>query len=178
MDRITHPATRRSLDEYAQIRYLDPSECCFKKTEGGFLSLSIGEKEQYERVDLARAFPLSDSDSYISVRDSEGNEIGMLESLSRFSDSTRRLLEEELGRRYFTPVIEKIRSIEEEFGYSYWDVDTSAGQRRFTVRRGHNNLVQLGGRRVLVIDVDGNRFEIEDYTSIDSRYSRLIESLL
>ena len=52
MDRITHPATRRSLDEYAQIRYLDPSECCFKKTEGGFLSLSIGEKEQYERVDL------------------------------------------------------------------------------------------------------------------------------
>ena len=42
----------------------------------------------------------------------------------------------------------------------------------------HNNLVQLGGRRVLVIDVDGNRFEIEDYTSIDSRYSRLIESLL
>ena len=99
MDRITHPATRRSLDEYAQIRYLDPSECCFKKTEGGFLSLSIGEKEQYERVDLVRAFPLSDSDSYISVRDSEGNEIGMLESLSRFSDSTRRLLEEELGRR-------------------------------------------------------------------------------
>ena len=75
-------------------------------------------------------------------------------------------------------MIEKIRSIEEEFGYSYWDVDTSAGQRRFTVRRGHNNLVQLGGRRVLVIDVDGNRFEIEDYTSIDSRYSRLIESLL
>lgn len=170
--------TENILEEFAQIRYLDSSACRFERAEGGFLRLTIGESEQYERVDLSRAFPLSDTNNYISVRDPEGREIGMIESLDQFPDSTKHLLVEELDRRYFTPAIKKIRSIEEEFGYSYWDVETDAGQRRFTVRRGHNSLVQIGDSRVLVIDVDGNRFEMENYMSLDPRYSRLIESLL
>jgi len=168
----------QSLKEYVEIRYLRPAECRFERGRGGFLSLELDSGEKYERVNLHRAFPLSDCDSYISVRDSESKEIGIIESLREFDEATRRLITEELDRRYFAPVITSIRSIEEEFGYSYWDVMTDAGPRRFTVRRGHGSLLQIGDARVLVVDVDGNRYEIEDYTKLQSRHSRLVESLL
>lgn len=168
----------QSLREYVEIRYLRPAECRFERGRGGFLSLELDTGEKYERVNLHRAFPLSDCDSYISVRDSESKEIGIIESLREFDEATRRLITEELDRRYFAPVITSIRSIEEEFGYSYWDVMTNAGPRRFTVRRGHGSLLQIGDARVLVVDVDGNRYEIEDYTKLQSRHSRLVESLL
>lgn len=168
----------RNLEEYAEIRYLDPSACRFERDEGGFLKLRIGDSEEYARVDLSRAFPLSNQDSYISIRDAEGNEIGIIESLGGFTEPVRALLSEELDRRYFTPVIQRIRSIREEFGYSYWDVETNAGPRRFTVRGGHGSLIPLAETRVIIVDVDGNRFEIEDYTKLSPKHSRLIESLL
>jgi hypothetical protein len=167
-----------SLQDYAEIRYLDPSACRFERGEGGFLKLKIGESEEYARVDLSRAFPLSNQDSYVSVRDAEGKEIGIIESLRGFSEPVRALLAEELDRRYFTPVVQRVRSIKEEFGYSYWEVETSAGPRRFTVRGGHGSLIPLSETRILVVDVDGNRFEIEDYTRLGSKHSRLVESLL
>lgn len=168
----------QNLKEYVQIRYIRPSVCRFERGQGGFLKLDLDSGERYERVNLHRAFPLSDRDSYISVRDTESKEIGVIESLVEFDEATQRLIAEDLDRRYFTPVIRSVRSIEEEFGYSYWEVMTDAGPRRFTVRRGRGSLIQIGDNRVLVIDVDGNRFEIEDYTRLGARHSRVVESLL
>lgn len=39
-----------------------------------------------------------------------------------------------MALRYFTPVIQKIHSIKEENGFSYWDTETDRGACRFTVR--------------------------------------------
>ncbi len=41
-----------------------------------------------------------------------------------------------MALRYFTPVIQKIHSIKEENGFSYWDTETDRGACRFTVRMG------------------------------------------
>ena len=167
-----------SLSDYVDIRYLDPAEAKFEETPGGFVRLTIGADEIYPRVALYRAFPFTYLDRYISVRDVEGKEIGMIRELGEFGEETAQLILRELDRRYFTPVISRIESIKEEFGYAYWNVVTDAGPRRFTVRDMQQSVLLLSTYHVLIIDVDGNRFEIPDYQELDARSRKYIEDLL
>ncbi|MDE0447368.1 MAG: DUF1854 domain-containing protein [Spirochaetaceae bacterium] len=165
----------------AEVRMLDPRALRFTATDGGFLALTVtGDTgaEHYPRINAFRTFPLSAADHYLSLRAPDGNEIGMLESLADLRSDQAALLRHELERRYFTPVIERIRSLKEEFGYSYWLVDTDAGQRRFTVQSGKNNVTAVSDTRLLIVDVDGNRFFVDDYRSLDRNVLRTLETLL
>ena len=158
--------------------YLDPDRAVFSKTAGGFLSLKIGRKKPYPRVNLYRSFPLSRPHDLISVRDAEDHEIALIESLQDFPASAIRLIEEELDRRYFAPVIRNLISLKEEFGYTYWDTQTDAGPCRFTVKSGENSVTPLGESTLLIVDVDGNRFEFPDFHKADAKSMKLIEAML
>ena len=165
----------------SKTRMLQAGELQFAATAGGFLSLTVssgGNPEHYPRINAFRAFPLSAADRFISLRDLDGNEIGILESLADLVSAQAALLRAELERRYFTPVIQGVRSLKEEFGYSYWLVDTDAGQRRFTVQSGKNNVTVVDERRLLIVDVDGNRFTVPDYTRLERGVLRTLETLL
>ena len=165
----------------SEVRLLPAGALRFAATAGGFLALTVSAGEQAEhfpRINAYRTFPLSDADRYISLRDADGNEIGILESLTDLARDQEDLLRAELERRYFTPVIQQVRSVKEEFGYSYWLVDTDAGPRRFTVQSGKNNVTVVAERRLLIVDVDGNRFSIADYTRLDRSVLRTLETLL
>ena len=161
-----------------QMQLLDPRECQFERTRGGLLALETGSGEgavKHARVDVYRSFPLSDARSWISVRDADGNELGLIEDLELFSRQQAELIEAELQRRYFSPVIERVVSLKEEFGYSYWEVRTDAGSRRFTVQNGKGNIQLVGEHRMLIVDVDGNRFDLVDYRSLDTPHLRVLE---
>lgn len=159
------------------LRYITSKEAHFYKNSGGFLGLKLKDID-YERVSLHRAFPLSYSSRYISVKDKEGKEIGIIEALEEFPSDIVDLFNEELDRRYFLPKVVKINSIKEEFGYSYWDVVTDLGAKRFTIKKDNSSFLNVKDNRILVIDVDGNRYEISDYTKLDSKSYKLIELLL
>ncbi len=137
-----------------------------------------GKDEKYDRVGLHRAFPFNYEREYISVRTTEGKEIGMIRNIDDYPANIVEIFLYELDRRYFTPYIQKINSIKEEFGYTYWDVLTDSGPRRFTVQNIHNNLIQISDVRILVLDVDGNRFEIPDSAKLDVKSLKMIERLL
>lgn len=162
------------------LRMLRPADLSLERTAGGFVALTVRgeEPERYERIDAFRAFPLSAADAYVSLRDPDGGEIGMIESLDDLAPEQAAILRGELDRRYFTPRIERIRELKEEFGYSYWTVDTDAGRRRFTVQSGKNNVTAVGAGRLVIVDVDGNRFEVADYTGLDRSVLRTLEGLL
>ena len=165
----------------ADVRLLAAGELHFAATAGGFLALTVtggGRTEHYPRINAYRTFPLSAADRYLSLRDADGKEIGLLESLADLPREQAALLHQELERRYFTPAIERVRSVKEEFGYSYWLVDTDAGARRFTVQSGKNNVTVVDERRLLIVDVDGNRFSVDDYTRLDRGVLRTLETLL
>ena len=139
--------------------------------------MKIGRKRPIPRINVFRPFPLSGENKLISVRDAEDQEIGLIADLDDFPHATRRLIEDELDRRYFTPVIKEIVSLKDEFGYTYWDVITDSGSRRFTVK-GRDNSVSLHSPNTLLIaDVDGNRFELPEYQVLGSKYMRIIEAL-
>lgn len=167
----------QGLEAYADIRFLRPDECTFARTVGGLLSLRVDDTV-YENVSLHRAFPFSYGDDYLSVRDKDGNEIGMIRTLAEFPHETQRLLRDELERRYFAPHIQRIVRIKEEFGYAYWEVETDRGPRRFTIRGVQESVLPIDEDRILIIDVDGNRFEIPSVSALDPRSYRFIEPLL
>ncbi|MDI6617111.1 MAG: DUF1854 domain-containing protein [Clostridiales bacterium] len=160
-----------------EIRFLKAKDTAFTRTPGGFLALKISNGESYPRVNLFRSFPFSHPKEYISVRDEEDKEIGIIRNIEDFPDDAVKLFEEEFKRRYFAPVIKKINSVKDEFGYSYWDVDTDAGICRFTVQ-GRYNVISLGNGRVIISDVDGNRFEIPNYRLLDEKSIKRLEIYL
>lgn len=154
---------KQAVEENIAIRWITDDNAVFTATPGGFLQMEFGGKA-YSRVAVHRCFPFSDPDRYISIREPEGDgrEIGLIDDMGKLSDQTRALLEDQLALRYFIPKILRVREIKEEYGYSYWDVQTDRGDCRFTVRMGGSNVYAIGKNRYLVNDLDGNRFEIPD----------------
>lgn len=166
-----------ALAEYAEIRFLKPEECQFHMTQGGFLALKSGE-EEYSVVSAYRSFPLTLGDRFISVRDDKEKEIGIIADLSEFPSDQANLVQAELERRYFTPIIERIAKMKEEFGHIYWDVETNKGPRRFTTRGHHDSIIPVSDTRLLILDVDGNRYEILDYRELDPKSAKQVEILM
>lgn len=157
----------KETEEMLRVRYLSDENAVFSRTGTGFLSLRIGE-EFYPRVMVVRMFPFSDKNEFISVRTAEerSKEIGIVEKLSQVSSETARMLEEQLTLRYFTPVIEKIIKIKDEYGFAYWNVMTNHGACNFTIRMGGNSVIHLSDVRILIMDIDENRFEIPDINNL------------
>ena len=167
---------RRSIE-------LTPDNARFYPSEGGLISLTItndkGEVEDFERVVVLRSFPITDPDEYLSIREPDmkerGEEIGIIENINLFDEDTRKLLLEELDRRYFVPKIYKILSVKEKFESSYWEVKTSAGDVTFVMRNPFSNIRVLEDGRVFMNDIDGNCFEIPDPKKLDPYSYKKIE---
>lgn len=166
------------LEQYVDIRFLEPEECSFELKQGGFLSLGLKSGEKYPRVNLYKAFPFTSADEYISVRDNDGKEIGIIRSIHDFPGTVIKYIETEIERRYFAPSIKELVSVKEEFGYSYWEVVTDAGPCRFTVKGGTQNIIHVDNQRIMIIDVDGTRYDIPDVNKLDEKSMKKIETFL
>ena len=164
---------------------LTPQNAHFVPSKGCMISLTReheeGEPEFFERVVVMRSFPITAPDEFLSVREPDtrkkgrGAEIGMIRRLSDFDDATRAIINAELELRYFTPVIQKILSVKEKFGYSYWEAETTAGKVSFVLNNPFSNIRVLEDQRIYISDMDGNSFVIPDPTALDRASYRRIE---
>ncbi|HEY4390042.1 MAG TPA: DUF1854 domain-containing protein [Paenibacillus sp.] len=162
------------LAQAAQIRYLSAGDVVFTRTEGHMLNVKIGTGE-YPGVYIHCSFPHTNKRIYLSIRTVDNEEIGMIRSLDDFPEETQRLLEEQVQLRYFAPEITKVLSVKEEFGYSYWEAETSSGLCRFTVREGGGNVKLMNANRLLIVDVDGNRFIIPYLDRLSDKEFKMVE---
>ena len=137
--------------------------------------MTVRNERSYIRVRPVHAFPMAYPDNYISLLDIKNEEVAFIKDLKDLDKESRRVIEEELTRRYLKAKIKRVHSIQMEFGVTYWDVSTDRGDREFVIR-GHENTHWATDKRLLITDVDGNRFEIMDYTQLDPHSSRLIET--
>ena len=146
-----------------ELRYLTKENAVFARTKGGFVSLEYAGK-MYERINVYRTFPVTSPEEYISIREAneKAREIGMVEKLSALEKDQAEMLREQLRLRYFTPEIVKVIDIKTEYGYGYFNVVTNFGACRFTIHNGGGAVVSLSDRRIMITDLDGNRFEIPD----------------
>ena len=58
-----------------------------------------------------------------------------------------------------------------------WDVETDRGPHHFDMRD-RDDVRLVAGNRLLIIDADGNRYEVPDYSRLDSRSRGILEQLL
>ncbi len=167
-------------EEMLRLRYLNRENAVFKKTSGGFVSLdTFGE--HYDRVRVVRSFPFTDPTHYISIRvaDEKSKEIGMILDIGKDVDAeTKAMLEEQMNLRYFTPIITKIKDIKDEYGHAYFDVETNEGPCKFVIYMNSSSVVHLTDTRLLITDLDGNRFEIPDYSKFSAKELKKLDLFL
>lgn len=157
-------ALKKESEEILEMRFLTGENAEFTRTPGGFIALKTGDKE-YPRVGVYLTFPLTNPEEFISIReaDEKAKEIGLIESLSKFPKEQQEMLREQIKLRYFMPVITKVLDVKDEYGYAYWNVVTTFGACRFTTQMSGDVVIHLSDSRLLVTDIDGNRYEIPDF---------------
>ena len=136
--------------------------------------MTLEGERSWTKISPARTFPLSDPEHYIGFLDGGGKDIGMLYDPSQLDHDSRRVVEEEVERRYFVPVIDRVISVKEEFGAVYWNVETDRGEKEIVVRNLRDNMQELSATRIIITDVDGNRYEIPDVTKMDNKSQGII----
>ena len=101
-------------------------------------------------------------------------EIGIVQDIQKMDPQSRKVAEEELEMMYFIPKITRINRIKSERGSYKWIVETDRGEREFDIRH-REDIRMLESNRVIVKDIDGNRFEIPNYSRLDPRSRSMLE---
>ena len=158
---------KKESEELLEMRFLNRDNAVFARTAGGFVSLKTKEKE-YDRVGVYLTFPLTNPEEFISIReaDEKAKEIGLVEKLSDLAADQQEMLREQIKLRYFMPVITKVLDVKDEYGYAYWNVVTTFGACRFTTQMSGEAVINLSDARLMVTDIDGNRYEIADFYAL------------
>lgn len=156
-------ALKKESEEVLHMRFLTSENAVFTRTEGGFLALKTEDKE-YDRVGVYLTFPLTNPEEFISIRetDEKAKEIGVIQNLKDMKKEEQEMIREQVRLRYFMPVIRKVMDVKDEYGYAYWHVLTDFGVCRFTTHMGGDAVINIGGARYQITDIDGNRYELPD----------------
>ena len=156
-------ALKKESEEVLHMRFLTSENAVFTRTEGGFLALKTEDKE-YDRVGVYLTFPLTNPEEFISIRetDEKAKEIGVIRNLKDMKKEEQEMIREQVRLRYFMPVIRKVMDVKDEYGYAYWHVLTDFGVCRFTTHMGGDAVINIGGARYQITDIDGKRYELPD----------------
>lgn len=144
----------------------------------GTLRLTVADSYSYPVVRLYQAAPLSQPKRFLAFQDGKGEEIALVPHLNDLTAPSQTIAEEELKRRYLTARVLAITGVKTEFGATYWNVVTDRGERDFVMQSLSESCVWLSETHLLLIDVDGNRFEIPDRNTLDAQSGVRLASVL
>ncbi|HEX5363003.1 MAG TPA: DUF1854 domain-containing protein [Gallionella sp.] len=143
----------------------------------GRLVLATADGAVHVGVVAVRAFPIAAPDQGISLLDAEGHELAWIEHLSKLSEETRALLEQELASREFMPEIRRIKEVSSFATPSTWQVETDRGDTRF-VLKGEEDIRRLSHTTLLIADSHGIQFLIGDLAALDRASRKLLDRFL
>ena len=169
---VTSPATTdtpaliaATVTEAAGLRYLDPAGVRLTR-QGARRDFALDGMPPTANVSLYLAFPLSEPDRYVSVRNEKQEEIGLISDPGQLDPASREIVAAEMRRRYVTPVVRRVISIKERFEIVECQVETDRGVRQFSARNLRENVLHPQPHRYILTDVDGNRFDIPDLRAL------------
>lgn len=142
------------------------------------LRLTVRNDRSYPTVKPAWSAPLTRPGKFLALMNGKGEEIVTVSDPAELDKESREAVMEELHRRYLTATIHKVDNAKNEFGATYWHVITDRGERDFVTQSLQENAQWLGPNHLLLIDVDGNRFEIPNTEALDAKSQAFIEATL
>jgi hypothetical protein len=142
--------------------------------EAGHLVLVEPDGTRHENVRPMRIFPLTQPDLWISLQDTNGVELACVENPASLPESKRAALNRALSARDFVPVIRSINRITRAADGHEWHVVTDRGPTTFRVET-DESIQNLGGMRLVIIDVRNTRYLIPNIASLDRESQRKLE---
>ena len=148
------------------------------RTPFGELVWTGPQGQQVSGVVPVRAFPIQAPQDGISLVDPEGHEVAWFAQLAEIPQAARALIEEELARREFMPVIQRIAAVSGFSTPCTWTVDTDRGRTEF-VLRGDEDIRRIGSARALLIaDAHGINYLVPDHFALDAHSKRVLDRFL
>jgi len=141
----------------------------------GKLVLKMADGRRFEGVEPVRAFPISGPDGLVSICDAEGHEILCIEALASLPSDLRAILETELARSEFVPIVTRIEKVNADAVPSVWHVDTDRGASTFLLEDTDNDVRRLSSNRLMLVDTHGIRYLIPNIQSLDASSRKIIE---
>lgn len=143
----------------------------------GRLVLSTPTGERHTGVVPVRGFPFSAPTECISFCDDYGREVLFLTDLAQLRPPIRELLEADLARREFIPLIQTIYSVSTGAEPTDWHVLTNRGETRFVLNN-EDSIRRMGPHGALITDSHGIRLRIEDTRALDPASRRILQRYL
>ena len=166
------------MDHFFDLRkkvppFIDPKDLRISLDPFENVVLDLPAKLTYKRVTVRLAFPITAPNQFIVFKGYCGKDLGILRCVFDLEPISRGILLRELDRAYFRPTIVKVNCIRMDSAVPIWDVETDRGHRIFEAENNSLDLREFDSGRILIIDVDRNQYEIQDYRKLDRR-SRII----
>ncbi len=166
------------MSQEPQIPHTPPADFQLVRTPFGELVWTGPQGQQVSGVVPVRAFPIQAPQDGIALVDPEGHELAWFVQLSAIPQPARGLIEEELARREFMPVLERIVSVSGFSTPCTWAVDTDRGRAEF-VLRGDEDIRRIGSARALLIaDAHGINYLVPDQLALDAYSKRVLDRFL
>ncbi|MBE6553559.1 MAG: DUF1854 domain-containing protein [Ruminococcaceae bacterium] len=159
--------------------YVDRYTGKLERTDIYHVRLTLKDGTVIEDLEPRRLFPVTNSTMFITLLDRDEHEIAFIRDLTEIDEASKQALLECFNEYYMIPAITAVLECTEKFGSLKWTVETDRGVVSFRIRNRHSDIKNLyGTTRILVRDSNDNRYEIRDYTALDSHSQRLLFSYL
>lgn len=128
----------------------------------------------HEQVNVVPLFPITDPERWIAICDAESRELACVIDPDKLAPDSRAVLQDELSRREFLPVISRIVSVSGNSEPCEWVVETDRGRTQF-VLESEENVRRLERNKVAITDSHGIRYLVKDVDALDKKSRRIVE---
>ena len=122
---------------------------------------------------LRQCFPWSEPTRHLSLRDSEDQEVALVDDPASLDAESRQALELALAEAGFVLEVTRVTEIEEEIEIRQWTVETRQGQRSFQTHLDDWPRV-LPSDGLLIRDVAGDLYRLADPGRLDKKSRSLL----
>ena len=158
--------------------YIDNDMARFTRKDLTMVDVELYDGRKFENLEPRRLFPASDLEKYITLLDESGTEQAVIRDLRTLPPQERQTVEDCLREHYLIPQIQQIVSCNERFNSITLHTVTDRGPADIEIQMWARGLKIIQGYRVLVRDVNDNRYEIADVTRLDKHSQRILSRYL
>jgi hypothetical protein len=169
------------------LEFLNLNDVEFYEGSGGFVGLRHKD-DNYSHIILRRIMPMAEPFSYISVATPEGEgndvrEIGILKTVDDLPENQRKIVLAELDNRYYSPEVMEVVSVSDKLGYVYMELRLKNKngveyKKNCAIKDVSRNIRMTSDTSVIIFDVDGNRYVVDDVKKLSRQSLRKLDAYL
>lgn len=147
--------------------YIEYDMAKFTRKDITLVDVELYDGRSFQNLEPRRLFPISGLEKYITLLDENGIEKAVIRDLNTLPLQERKTIEACLDEYYLIPKISRIFDFAERYDGITLHTDTDRGYARIEIRTLHQGLKMVQGTRLLVRDMNDNRYEVPDVNTLD-----------